>query len=159
MRQALGVRGLAGVTLPALLALLATLVAACAAGDKVKPVVVQPVVTAPGQKVVTVTAGQNGAVIELGLEQELVVRLATNVTSGREWSLVDLAPGVLGVLGVSGPVFERDLRTANPGEAAGTSVWRLRPMAAGAVTLRFEYRRPRKVEPVAEVVTYAVTIR
>ena len=156
MRQAVGVRGLVGVALPALLALLATLVAACAAGDKVKPVVVQPVVTAPGQKVVTVTAGQNGAVIELGLEQELVVRLATNVTSGREWSLVDLAPGVLGV---NGPVFERDLRTANPGEAAGTSVWRLRPMAAGAVTLRFEYRRPRKVEPVAEVVTYAVTIR
>ena len=156
MRQAVGVRGLVGVALPALLALLATLVAACAAGDKVKPVVVQPVVTAPGQKSVTVTAGQTGAVIELGLEQELVVRLATNVTSGREWSLVDLAPGVLGV---NGPVFERDLRTANPGEAAGTSVWRLRPMAAGAVTLRFEYRRPRKVEPVAEVVTYAVTIR
>ena len=153
MRQAVGVRGLVGV---ALLALLATLVAACAAGDKVKPVVVQPVVTAPGQKAVTVTAGQTGAVVELGLEQELVVRLATEVTSGREWSLVDLAPGVLGV---NGPVFERDLRTATVGEAAGTSVWRLRPMAAGAVTLRFEYRRPRKVEPVAEVVTYAVTIR
>ena len=153
MRQAVGVRGLVGV---ALLALLATLVAACAAGDKVKPVVAQPVVTAPGQKSVTVTAGQTGAVIELGLEQELVVRLATGVTNGREWSLVDLAPGMLGV---NGPVFERDLRTAAFGEAAGTSIWRLRPMAAGAVTLRFEYRRPRKVEPVAEVVTYAVTIR
>ena len=46
MSQAVRVRGFVGVSM---LAVLVSLLAACAAGDKVKPVIVQPLVTAPGQ--------------------------------------------------------------------------------------------------------------
>lgn len=166
MRQAVGARGGPRIGIAAVLAgsALLALLGACAMFDKAKsavvgtavPAAVQAVVKAPGQKAVTVTTGQAGAGVELGLGQELVVRLGTVVVSGREWSLVDLAPGVLVA---AGPVFERDLRNADAGEAIGASVWRLRPVAAGVVTLRFEYRRPRNVEPASEVVTYAVTVR
>lgn len=159
MSQAVRVRGFVGVSMLAVLATLAVLVsllAACAAGDKVKPVIVQPLVTAPGQKLVTVTAAQAGAGVELGLDQDLVVRLATGVVTGQEWALIDLAPGVLTA---AGPVFRRDLRNVDEGEGGGTSEWRLHPLKAGVVTLRFEYRKPRNVAPASEVVTYAVTVR
>ena len=153
MRQVVRVRGLVGVSM---LALLVTLLAACAAGDKVKPVVVQPVVSAPGKKLVTLTLAQAGAGVELGLDQDLLVRLATSVVEGREWSLVDLTPEVLMA---EGPVFRRDLRNVDAAEGTGMSEWRLHPLKAGTVSLRFEYRRPRNVEAAKEVVTYAVTVR
>ena len=153
MRQVVRVRGLVGVSM---LALLVTLLAACAAGDKVKPVVVQPVVSAPGKKLVTLTLAQAGAGVELGLDQDLLVRLATSVVEGREWSLVDLAPEVLMA---AGPVFRRDLRNVDAAEGTGMSEWRLHPLKAGTVSLRFEYRRPRNVEAAREVVTYPVTVR
>ena len=149
MKSAVWMRGVVWAPMLALLG-------ACALGDKPKPLLAQRVVVAAGQKSVTVAAEQAGAEIELGLEQELVVRLATGATSGQAWSLVDLAPGVLSA---TGPKFERDLRSASVDEASGHSIWRLRPSATGAVTLRFEYRRPRNVAPAAQVVTYTVTVR
>lgn len=130
--------------------------AGCASGDKPKLAVVQPLVKAVGQQSLTVTEAQAGAVIELGREQELVVRLATSGKGDREWSLVDLAPGVLVA---SGPKFQRALLGATDDDASGQSIWRLRPSAAGSVSLRFEYRRPRNTEPAVAVVTYAVTVR
>ena len=143
------VRGLAGTSMLVLLA-------ACASGEQAKPVVVQPVVRAEGQRSISVTAEQSGAEIELGREQELVVRLATGSTDGQEWSLVDFAPGVLNA---TGPKFERDLRSTTIDDATGTSLWRLRPSAPGTVALRFEYRRPRRLDPATQVVTYRVTVR
>ena len=156
MGQTVRVRGTVRTGMLALLTAGVLCVGACGSGPKVKPVVVPTVVAAPGQPRVTVTNEQAGAGVELGREQELVVRLANGVVFAREWSLVDLAPGVLGA---AGPTFERDLRSITSGEASGTSIWRFRPLAAGTVTLRFEYRRPRNVEPATEVVTYAVTVR
>ena len=154
MRQVVRVRGSVAVSM---LALLATLLAACAMGDKkVNPTPVQPVVSAPGKKLVTLTLAQSGAAVELGLDQDLLVRLATSVVEGREWSLVDLAPGVLVA---EGPVFRRDLRNVDVAEGTGMSEWRLHPLKAGTVSLRFEYRRPRNVEAAREVVTYPVTVR
>ena len=111
MSQAVRVRGLVGVSMLAALAVLGSLLAACAAGDKVKPVIVQPLVTAPGQKLVTVTAAQAGAGVELGLDQDLVVRLATGVVTGQEWALIDLAPGVLTPPArCSGATFETSMK-------------------------------------------------
>ena len=149
MSQAARVRGLVAVSMLALLA-------ACAAGDKVKPTVLQPVVSAPGKKLVTLTLAQAGAGVELGLAQDLLVRLATSVVDGRAWSLVGLTPEVLVA---AGPVFRRDLRNVDEAEGTGMSEWRLHPLKAGTVSLRFEYRRPRNVEAASEVVTYAVTVR
>ena len=130
--------------------------AGCASGDKPKPVAVQPPVKAVGHQSLTVTEAQAGAEIELGREQELVVRLTSVGTNGREWSLVDMAPGVLVA---SGPKFQRALVGTTDDDSSGLSIWRLRPSAAGNVSLRFEYRRPRNTEAAAAVVTYAVTVR
>lgn len=128
----------------------------CAAGDKPKPAVTLPLVKAVGQQSLTVTEAQAGAEVELGREQELIVRLTTSGTAGREWSLVDLAPGVLVA---TGPKFQRALVSSTDDDASGQSIWRLRPSAAGSVSLRFEYRRPRNTEAATAVVTYAVTVR
>jgi predicted secreted protein len=136
------------VSMPAMLG-------ACASGDKTPPVVVQPLVKSAG-KSVTVTNVQSGAAVELGLDQELIVRLATAVTNGQQWSLVDPASGVLVAVG---PTFERDLRNNTLDDATGTSVWHLKPVAAGTMALRFELRRPRNVEPAKDVVTYNVKVR
>ena len=152
MGTAVRVRSLPGTAMLAMLALLA----ACATGDQVKPVLVQPVVSAPGKTLVTLTLAQAGAGVELGLDQDLLVRLATIVVDGREWTLVGLAPEVLAA---DGPRFRRDLRNVDAAEGTGTSEWRLHPLKAGTVTLRFEYRRPRNVEPASKVATYAVTVR
>ncbi len=158
MRQVVRVRGLVAVSMLALLVtLLVTMLAACSTADKkVKPTVLQPVVSAPGKKLVTLTLAQAGAAVELGLDQDLLVRLATSVVEGREWSLVGLAPEVLAA---EGPMFRRDLRNVDAAEGTGMSEWRLHPLKAGMVSLRFEYRRPRNVEAASEVVTYAVTVR
>ena len=142
----------------ATLVTLVTLVmlAGCASGDKPKPVMTQPLVKAVGQQSLTVTEAQAGAEIELGREQELIVRLSTGGTSGREWSLVDLAPGVLVA---TGPKFQRALLGTTDDDSSGQLIWRLRPSAAGSASLRFEYRRPRNTEAAAAVVTYVVTVR
>ena len=153
MGTAVRVRSLPGTAMPAVLA---AILAACAAGDKVKQVLVQPVVSAPGKTLVTLTLAQAGAGVELGLDQDLLVRLATIVVDGREWTLVGLAPEVLAA---DGPRFRRDLRNVDAAEGTGMSEWRLHPLKAGTVTLRFEYRRPRNVEPASAVATYAVTVR
>jgi len=130
--------------------------AGCASDIKPKPVAVQPPVKAVGHQSLTVTEAQAGAEIELGREQELVVRLTSVGTNGREWSLVDMAPGVLVA---SGPKFQRALVGTTDDDSSGLSIWRLRPSATGNVSLRFEYRRPRNTEAAAAVVTYAVTVR
>ena len=137
-------------------ALMLVLLCACAAGDKPTPVPVQPVVKAAGNRAVVVTLEQSGAKVELGLGQELVVRLAVEGTDGREWSLVDLAPGVLNA---TGPKFERDLLGTTTNDASGQAIWHLKPSAAGTVALRFEYRRPRNVAPAVQVATFTVTVR
>lgn len=109
-----------------------------------------------GQKSITVGDDKSGAAIALEPAQELVVRLPLLATTGREWSLVDLAPGVLAVQSTS---FERAPRDVNFGEAAGSSIWHLRAVAAGTVTLRFDLRRPRSLDPAVQTVTYAVTVK
>ena len=110
----------------------------------------------PGRKVLLVGLDQAGARIELGLDQQLQVRLLTKVALAPEWSLVGHVPGVVEV---QGPKFEPDARGNISGEVEGDTVWLVRPTAAGAVTLRFEYRRPRNTAPASQVVTYDVVVR
>ena len=156
MRHQVGGRFVAPMLSTALLAALLTVLGACASGDKATLPVAQPLIKATGKESVTVTLEQSGAAIELGTDQELIVHLAIDAAGRNDWSLVDLVPGVLTA---SGPKFERDLRTMNDGESTGSSIWHLRPVAPGNVTLRFELRRPRSLEPARQVLTYAVTVR
>jgi len=126
--------------------------AAAASAPAPRPVLIQNT----GGRSITVGDDKSGASIELEPAQELVVRLPLLATTGREWSLVDLAPGVLSVQSTS---FERASRDTNIFEAAGSSVWHFKPVAAGTVTLRFDLRRPRSLDPAVQTVTYAVTVK
>jgi predicted secreted protein len=126
--------------------------AAAASAPAPRPVLIQNT----GGRSITVADDNSGAGIVLEPTQELVVRLPLLATTGREWSLVDLVPGVMAVQSTS---FERAARDTNIGEAAGSSVWRFKPIAAGTVTLRFDLRRPRSLDPAVQTVTYAVTVK
>ena len=125
------------------------LVAACAAPTRPDPEV--------NRYGVNVAAEHSGSSITLEPEQELVVRLATLVSSTSEWSLVDFVPGVLA--GQTAPQFERENRVSNLNEASGFEVWRFKPGTAGSVTLKFDCRRAYSLDPATQTVTYTVTVR
>lgn len=154
MSKSLCPRGASLVTL-ALAALLASL-AACSGAAKTKPVVVQPLIQAQGQKSITVADDKSGAAVVLDRDQALIVRLPVTAPFVYEWSLVDLKPGVLLL---HSAVFERAALDVNAEESAGAMVWRLRGEAPGSVGLRFELRRPRNVAAAVRVVDFAVTVK
>jgi predicted secreted protein len=95
--------------------------------------------------------------VELRQDQLLQLRLATKGTTGHVWSLVEMAPGVLAQQGPSN--FEREALTSNIGEAAGFEVFRFKPVAAGATTLKFELRRPRDLDPAIQLASFAVSVK
>jgi len=109
-----------------------------------------------GGHVVTLTLGSARSV-ELRQDQLLQLRLATQGTTGHVWSLVEVTPGVLAQQGPSN--FERESLTSNIGQAAGFEVFRFRPMAVGAATLKFELRRPRDLDPAIELASFAVSVK
>jgi hypothetical protein len=86
----------------------------------------------------------------------LVVDLPLLPTEGREWSLVDMKPGVLTVVDSK---FERDKRDHDGFASPGDMIIRFKPEAAGDVVLNFSLRRPHTLEPATQTVTYAVTVR
>lgn len=107
---------------------------------------------------VTVTANDTGHIIDLARGQELIVRLASNRTTGYGWTLADSAERVLAPQGE--PEYVRDPTRFNEVGVGGTEVWRLKATRAGQQTLRFHYRRPWElgVEPV-RTATYLVNVR
>jgi len=107
-------------------------------------------------RIVTLTLGSAPSV-ELRQDQELLVRLATRSTTGHVWSLVEMSPGVLAQQGASG--FERESLVSNIGQAAGFEVFRFKPVAAGAATLKFELRRPRDLDPAIQLASFAVSVK
>ena len=125
------------------------LLAACAAPPPPQPEV--------GRYGVNVAAEHSGSKITLEPGQELVVRLTTIASPTSEWSLVDFKPGVL--TGQTAPKFEREVEASNPIQAGGFEVWRFRPAAAGTMTLKFDYRRMRTLDPATQTVSYTVTVR
>ena len=134
------------------------LVAACSTPEKTPPIApVQRVVQSPGRVAVSLTETDAGASVVLETGQALVVRLPTVATANLEWSVVDLKPGVLTVLG---SVFERSLRNSGSGdESEGTTIWRFKAEAAGSAALRFELRRPRSVQPAVQTLSYSVSVK
>jgi predicted secreted protein len=137
--------------------LAAALLAACSTPEpQPKPPPAPIVVQNPGHRVLVVTDANAGATVVLESAQTLTVRLPLGATGGLEWSLVDLQPGVVSAVG---PKFERALRNTNSGEDAGDSVWQLKPVAAGAVTLNFALRSTRSLQPAVQTVRYDVTVK
>ena len=115
-----------------------------------------PVIDKPGAKLVGVTDANAGANVTLERAQELVVTLPVSPTNGLEWSVVDLAPGVLSLVGTR---FEREPRSSNIGEAAGATLFHFKPQAVGKVTLTFDLRRPRSLLPAVQTLVYQVTVK
>ncbi|MDE2627177.1 MAG: protease inhibitor I42 family protein [Burkholderiales bacterium] len=144
------------VWLPLSLSLCVALLAACGTTQKAAPAAVPAVVSSPGQAVVTVSERQSGASVVLEPTQALVVKLPNDVTSVRDWALIDLQPGVLAL---QRSTFENAAPRPLGDEYVGTAVWRFVPQAAGTVTLTFELRRPHRVGPAAQTVTYRVTVK
>jgi hypothetical protein len=117
---------------------------------------VQRVIEAPGKSTLQVSLADANARITLDRGQTLAVRLAVAGADHADWSVADLKPGVLKSLGSN---FERAPRNLVVDEADGSVLWRFAPEAPGTVTLRFELRRPRKLEPPRQTVNFTVTVR
>jgi hypothetical protein len=135
------------------------LLGACASSDKPKLPVAPAVVEAPGKAAVTVTGASDGARVVVAQVQELRVELpnsAWSIAQNFEWSVVDLGPGVLTP---TGSRFERTARDVNPLESDGTTVFRFRPQAAGAVTLKFALRRPHRLDAPLQTVSFDVIVK
>jgi hypothetical protein len=135
------------------------LLAACASADKPKPPPAPALIEAPGKTSLTLTSANDGARVAVAQAQELRVELpnsAWSVAQNFEWSIVDLAPGVLGV---TSSRFERNARDINPLESDGTTVFRFRPQAAGVVTLKFALRRPHRLDAPLQAVSFDVTVK
>ena len=135
------------------------LLGACAATDKPTPVVVQSVAEAPGKAVLTISESDAAASVLLDTTQELRVSLSNSgweVANNFDWSVDQLKPGVLEVLGSR---FERTGRDSNPTDSDGSTVWRIKPQAPGRVTLTFALRRPYSTGPAQRSVSFDVTVR
>jgi hypothetical protein len=135
------------------------LLAACASGDKPKLPVPPATVEAPGRSAVTVTSASDGARVVVAQAQELRVELpnsAWSIAQNFEWSVVDLGPGVLVPTAAR---FERTARDVNPLESDGTTVFRFRPQAPGALTLKFALRRPHRLDAPLQAVSFDVTVK
>jgi predicted secreted protein len=132
------------------------LLSSCASSDAPPAAVPQRVIQKPGRSEVNVTDTDNGAKVFVEKAQTLVVDLPLLPIEGREWSLVDMAPGVLSVVSSK---FERDNRERDGIASPGDMIIRFKAEAAGNVVLNFALRRPHTLEPATQTVTYAVTVR
>jgi predicted secreted protein len=113
-------------------------------------------------RMVTLTPDNADASVALTMTQELTVRLPEEPARNIHWERdVTSAYADRGVVSArSGdPVFERERLDTNTFGAAGFDVWVFKPKAAGEQVLRFEYRRPGRVEMPEQTVTYTVTVR
>lgn len=81
----------------------------------------------------------DGETVELPLGKRLVVSLASNATTGYQWSIVQCSPWVL-----ENSVHDYDI-SACPPEIAGCGGyerWLFLPKRSGTAVLAFEYRQP-----------------
>jgi len=93
--------------------------------------------------------------VALARNQQLVVRLPSNPTTGYRWALAQQSTPVLEPEGA--PTHEKG---AGAEGASGTETWRFAPTQAGEGTLRLEYRRLWEADTApARVVSYKVTVR
>jgi predicted secreted protein len=150
---------LRSLTLAALAALTAGLLAACSTAALNKPPRVAPTIEQPGREVVTLANAESGTTVLLARPQVLVVRLLlehADSTAGLDWALVG---GSRGVVVGGAPSFEHPVRQTDGDDAGGTVVWRFTTQAPGSVSLQFDLRRPHSLDPASRSLTYSVTVK
>jgi len=109
---------------------------------------------APPPAPLNVTDANSGDSVALARNQQLVVRLPSNPTTGYRWALAQQSTPMLEPEGA--PTFEKSTGAAGAG---GTETWRFAPTQAGEGTLRLEYRRLWEVDTApARVVSIKVTV-
>jgi inhibitor of cysteine peptidase len=110
---------------------------------------------APPPAPLNVTDTNSGDSVALARNQQLVVRLPSNPTTGYRWALAQQSTPVLEPEGA--PTYEKG---AGAEGASGTETWRFAPTQAGEGTLRLGYRRLWEADTApARVVSYKVTVR
>jgi inhibitor of cysteine peptidase len=109
----------------------------------------------PPPEPLSVTDANSGESVALARNQQLVVRLPSNPTTGYRWALAQQSTPVVEPEGA--PTYEKG---AGAEGASGTETWRFAPTQAGEGTLRLEYRRLWEANTApARVVSYKVTVR
>jgi inhibitor of cysteine peptidase len=110
---------------------------------------------APPPAPLNVTDANSGDSVALARNQQLLVRLPSNPTTGYRGALAQQSTPVLEPEGA--PTHEKG---AGAEGASGTETWRFAPTQAGEGTLRLEYRRLWEADTApARVVSYKVTVR
>jgi inhibitor of cysteine peptidase len=108
----------------------------------------------PPPEPLSVTDANSGESVALARNQQLVVRLPSNPTTGYRWALAQQSTPMLEPEGA--PTYEKGAGAAGAG---GTETWRFAPTQAGEGTLRLEYRRLWEADAApARVVSYKVTV-
>jgi inhibitor of cysteine peptidase len=96
---------------------------------------------------VTLGAEDHGSRGELSAKQMLVVRLASNPTTGYSWEVAEIDEAVLAQVGEAEFVVD-DLRDPPPLGAGGTETFRFAVQGGGRTQLTLVYHRPwEEVEP------------
>jgi inhibitor of cysteine peptidase len=109
-------------------------------------------------KPITLIDAPSGQQVNLQRDQEMILQLAANPSTGYRWHIELTASAVLDELD-----REQFLPTSNGGGAAGAggvSVWRFRAARTGTDLLRLAYSRPFETKvPAAKSVVYTINVR
>lgn len=97
-----------------------------------------------------------GTAIQLRVEQDALVRLPANHTTGFQWALADTTRDVVAPLGT---LYVQDAPGTLAVGVGGSEYWRLRAVAPGTRDLSFVYRRPWESQPPARTAHLTVTVR
>jgi len=100
---------------------------------------------------IVVTLEPPGKELELEKNQLLVVRLASNATTGFHWSLADSTGGILQLQG--DPDYVPDSAGPQMVGTAGIELWRFKAARDGNQSLVFAYRRATESSPSDETIT------
>ena len=108
-------------------------------------------------RAVTLAEGDSGKVIDVGPGERVIVRLASNRTTGYSWAL--LTSGSDALIRLASEYTQVVDPEGKPG-APGVESWYFQAKGSGQQELRFEYRRPwERNVPAAKSTNYTIRVR
>ena len=100
----------------------------------------------------------SGKAVEVSPGERVIVRLASNRTTGYRWSL--LTSGNEALTRLAAGEYAQEVGADGKAGAGGTESWYFQASASGEEELRFEYRRPWEENvPAAKSANYTVKVR
>ena len=107
------------------------------------------------ESVIQLHAEDNGTEVTLSAGGKLRVSLASNITTGYSWQLVELDTVVLEN---TGQEYVPDEAPPNIVGRGGTEHWQFTARLPGQTALRLEYRRPWEPEDIEEADSFQVAV-